>query len=311
MSGDRCNGRASNRSRTGGRLMEVCLTAAALSAAVFFTTAAGVAEVMVFSAYASDKAVEQVHLGAPQHVWWETDTVGKWSSVSKAHEYQVKLYIADSVSRDEENWKYIDFNDEDTLEAECVMTKRTSELSCDFTNYMNDLHSYFFVVRATPKVSEQAYVSAGEWVASPDVDFREKQVQGITEGKWRNYLEGSKYEDGDGNFLPGGWHLIRGSWYLLDADGYRLDGWQTVDGDRYYLGETGQMATGWFVWDGNWYYADQSGKMQTGWVMDQPGKYYYLNEDGIMAHNVMVDGYWLDDSGLRGVKTEDGMNAGG
>ena len=67
--------------------------------------------------------------------------------------------------------------------------------------------------------------------------------------------------------------------------------------DRYYLGETGQMATGWFVWDGNWYYADQSGRMQTGWVMDQPGKYYYLNEDGIMAHNVVVDGYWLDDSG--------------
>ena len=54
---------------SGGRLMGVCLTAAALSAAVFFTTAAGVAEVMVFSAYASDKAVEQVYLGAPQHVW--------------------------------------------------------------------------------------------------------------------------------------------------------------------------------------------------------------------------------------------------
>lgn len=288
----------------GGRLSVVCLTGAALSAGVFFMTAAAVTCTAVFPAYASDKAVEQVYLGAPQHVWWETDTVGKWSSVSRAHEYQVKLYIADSVDRDEENWKDIDLDHEDMAEVECVLTKRTSEQSCDFSNYMNDLHSYFFVVRATPRLSEQAYVSAGEWVASPDVDFREKQVQGITEGKWRSYLEGSRYEDGDGNFLPGGWHLIRGSWYLLDGNGYRLDGWQEVDGSRYYLGESGQMAVGWFMWDGNWYYADKSGRMQTGWVMDQPGKYYYLNADGTMAHDTVVDGYRVGSDGLRGEKEE-------
>lgn len=260
------------------------------------------AAVLPFPAYASDKAVETVYLGEPEHVWWETDTVGRWSSVGKAHEYQVKLYLADNVSRDEENWRDVDFEDEG---MEAVVTKRTSETSCDFTEDMNDLHSYFFAVRAVPKVSEQAYVKAGEWVASPDVDFRESQTQGVTGGKWRNYLEGSKYEDPEGNFLPGGWQRIQGSWYLLDQDGYRLTGWQTVGESRYYLDEDGgRMATGWFVWKGDWYYAGNDGAIRTGWIMDKPGMYYYLNEDGTMAHDTVVDGYVLGSDGRRQTEAE-------
>lgn len=254
-----------------------------------------------FPAWASDKAVEQVYLGEPKYVYWETDTVGRWSSVSKAHEYQVKLYLADNVDRDEEDWRQINWEDE---ELEAVMTKRTTELSCDFSDYMNDLHSYFFVVRATPRVSEQAYVTPGDWVASPDLDFRGQPVLGITEGKWRNYLEGTQYEDVDGNPLGGGWHLIKGSWYLFDENGYRQTGWQTVDGSRYYLNEDGRMAAGWFVYEDDWYYADSDGRVQTGWVMDQPGKYYYLNADGTMAHDTVVDGYRLDSGGLRQERVE-------
>ncbi len=231
--------------------------------------------------YASDKAVETIELGTPEHVWWETDTTGKWSSVKKAHEYQVKLYIADSVDRDEENWRKVNFDDESMEEAQCVMTKRTGETSCDFSAYMDDLHTYFFVVRATPKVSEQAYVKAGSWVGSPDVDYREKQVIGYTNGKWRNYLEGSRYQLEDGSYLGSGWQLVEANWYLFDENGYRLTGWQEQDGKRYYLGETGQLATGWFVWNEQWYYADKTGAMQTGWVMTEPGKYYYMDENGV------------------------------
>lgn len=228
-------------------------------------------------AMASDKAVEMVYLGEPKHVWWESDTLGKWSAVSKAHEYQVKLYIADSVDRDEENWRSFDPEDQG---LEAVMTRRTSDTSCDFSEYMNDLHSYFFVVRATPKVSEQAYVVSGGWTASPDVDFREKPSRGITGGKWRNYLEGSRYEDADGQFLPGGWQLIEGYWYLLDQDGYRLTGWQTAEDGRYYLGTDGRMAIGWFVWEDAWYYAGADGRLQSGRVMTQPGVWYEVDEEG-------------------------------
>lgn len=280
------------------RLTAAVKETAAVTALLFLAVVPGAAagaSAAAVTTYASDKAVETVYLGEPKYVWWETDTVGKWSSVKGAHEYQVKLYRADSVDRDEDNWRAADFEDEG---MEAVMTKRTSETSCDFTEYMSDLHTYFFVVRATPKVSEQAYVVSGSWVASPDMDFKEKQTIGITTGKWRNYLTGSRYETEDGTYLSGGWHLIRGSWYLFDEGGFRLTGWQTDDGKRYYLGENGQMATGWFVWEGNWYYAGKDGAMQTGWVMDKPGKYYYLYEDGSMAHDTVVDGYTLDSTGL-------------
>ena len=226
---------------------------------------------------ASDRAVETIYLGEPKHVWWESDTLGKWSAVSKAHEYQVKLYIADNMDRDEDTWRTFDEEDEG---MEAVMTRRTSDTSCDFSEYMDDLHSYFFVVRATPKVNEQAYVVSGRWIASPDVDFREKPSRGITGGKWRNYLEGSRYEDANGQFLTSGWQLIEGYWYLLDGDGYRLTGWQTVDSVRYYLGTDGRMATGWFVWDDAWYYADSDGRLQSGRVMTQPGVWYELDENG-------------------------------
>ena len=254
--------------------------AAVLLASAFVT-------VPQFPSYASDKAVETVCLGAPAHVWWETDTTGKWSSVSNAHEYQVKLYIADSVDRDEDNWRKVDFDDESMEEAECVMTKRTGETSCDFSAYMDDFHTYFFVVRATPKVSEQAYVKAGSWTGSPDVDYRTAQVIGYTDGKWRNYLEGSRYQLEDGSYLSAGWQRIEANWYLLDDQGYRLTGWQERDGNHYYLGENGQLANGWFVWNDNWYYADKTGAMQTGWVMTEPGKYYYMDENGVWKEDAV------------------------
>ena len=77
-----------------------------LSAVMAFTMVAGgniIPGNGIMTALASDKAVDWVYLGEPKYVWWETDTVGKWSSVSKAHEYQVKLYIADNIERDEDN----------------------------------------------------------------------------------------------------------------------------------------------------------------------------------------------------------------
>lgn len=284
------------RKRLGTAMMMLGLAAAGSSAASLIGPG-------VFPAYASDKAVETVYLGEPKHVWWETDTIGKWSSVKKAHEYQVRLYIADDFDWEEDDENIISFEALEEAGAEAVMTKRTSDTYCDFSEYMNDLHSYIFLVRATPKVSEQAYVADGDWAASKELDFRGKQVQGITTGKWRNYLEGSRYEDEDGEFLSGGWQLIRGCWYYLNEEGYRQTGWQLIDGCYYYLGEFGQMTTGWFVWEDNWYYANKDGQMQTGWVMPEPGHYYYLNEDGTMAHDLETETYWLDSDGLYHVKS--------
>ena len=47
------------------------------------------------------------------------------------------------------------------------------------------------------------------------------------------------------------------------------------------------MATDWFVWNDNWYYADKTGAMQTGWVMTEPGKYYYMDENGVWKEDAV------------------------
>ncbi len=255
-------------------------------------------------AYASDKDVEVTTLGTPSHAWWQTDTIAQWHSVTHAHEYQVKLYLADDVDLDydekDREWVYEYYgNDDNPLDAVAVV--RTGNTSYDFSQYMKDGHSYFYMVRATPRVSEQAYVKNSDWRISPEVDYRGKTVQGITTGKWRNYLEGSRYDVGDGyrEFLDDGWQLIYGKWYYLANGGYRQSGWLAIDGNLYYLDENGIMATGWFYLDDSWYYTDKSGAIQTGWVMPLPGKYYYLYEDGRLATDTWIDGYYVGSDGLR------------
>lgn len=245
--------------------------------------------------YASDKEVETVWLGSPAHVWWETDTVGAWSSVKRAHEYQVKLYLSDDVERDEDDLNSIDV---DALGLEAAAVFRVTENRCDFTQHMSDLHTYFFTVQAIPRLKEQAYVMAGSKAVSPDTKFQGKQVLGITDGTWRNYLEGSRYEMADGTYLSNGWQLIRGSWYYLDEQGYRVSGWQEIENFRYYFDNYGKMQKGWISLEDNWYYADSDGVIQTGWIMEKPGCYYYLNEAGIMLRDCEIDGYWLNSDGL-------------
>ncbi len=274
-----------------------------IAAALAFCLAAAELFVPGLISYASDKDIEVTTLDTPSHAWWQTDTIAKWNSVRHAHEYQVKLYIADDVDLDFDddtgNWGYEYDGDDDPLEAVAVV--RTADTSYDFSKYMKDGHSYFFMVRATPKVSEQAYVNNGKWKISPEIDNRGKTVQGITTGQWRNYLEGTRYDVGDGyrEFLDDGWQLIYGKWYYLANGGYRQSGWLALDGNLYYLDEKGVMATEWFYLDDSWYYADSGGVIQTGWVMTVPGKYYYFYEDGRMAADTWIDGYYLRPDGLR------------
>ena len=41
---------------------------------------------------------------------------------------------------------------------------------------------------------------------------------------------------------------------------------------------------------------DSTGIMQTGWKQVN-GEWYYLNSDGTMASNAVIDGYKLDENG--------------
>lgn len=240
--------------------------------------AIGMMVILSIPTYASDQSVESTTLGKSEHVRWESNTVGSWFSVDDAKEYQVKLYKADFVSRDEENLQDFDWDD---AEEQVVMVQRTTAQRMNFTEYMKDGYTYFFAVRAVPKLNEQATVTVGAWVASPDVSFKDQQVIGYTGGTWRYFSAGTMYETADGTFLGGGWNLIVGEWYLFDESGYRLTGARYLDGKSYYLDEDGVLQMGWLQFGDNWYYADQDGVLQANcWVEHLPGQFYYLGSDG-------------------------------
>ena len=79
-----------------------------------------------------------------------------------------------------------------------------------------------------------------------------------------------------------GWIRIEDHWFYADStEGYGYD----------------MLHSGWLRWSGEWYYLDpESRVMQTGWRKIE-GTWYYFHEDGSMASNEWVDGYWLSKNG--------------
>ena len=60
---------------------------------------------------------------------------------------------------------------------------------------------------------------------------------------------------------------------------------------------TGERLTGWKFVNNYWYDMDPStGLMQTGWIQWK-GDWYYLKENGAMAYNTTIEGYFLGADG--------------
>lgn len=141
------------------------------------------------------------------------------------------------------------------------------------------------------------------------------QTGWIFDGQYYYYMADS------GVMLAGQWLQSGGNWYYLTESGAMLTGWGYINGSYYYCREpSGEMQTGWQQINGSWYYMDAGGAMQHGWqnlagnwyylgpANDGAmrvgwhginGNYYYFYEDGIMAANAWVDGYYLDQDGIR------------
>lgn len=74
-----------------------------------------------------------------------------------------------------------------------------------------------------------------------------------------------------------GWYKKDDSWYFKNSSGKDVTGWNHINEKWYYLGTDGKMETGWFKDNGNWYYCLSNGEMATNIVVDG----YYLNNSGI------------------------------
>ena len=219
-------------------------------------------------------AAETIQLGDTEEAWWKDSHTATWKTVKQAKEYQVRLF-ENGVS---------------------IVRLATSTNQLDLKNYMKDGNDYYFAVRAVPATGEDGYKKAGEWVESNDQSMT---IQGITGGRWKDYLEGRKYMLEDGSYISGDWARILGSWYYFQQDGYILKGWYQEGDHYYYLNmDQGVMTTGWDMIDGNWYYFDKNGKMVTGWIEDLPRHWYYLGEDGVLAVSSWIDNYYVDENGL-------------
>lgn len=74
--------------------------------------------------------------------------------------------------------------------------------------------------------------------------------------------------------------------------------WAKNDSGQYMYFKEGKAVTDWQTIDGVRYYFESSGILKTGWVKD--GQiWYYFNKDGSLARNTKVDGYEINEKGIR------------
>ena len=75
------------------------------------------------------------------------------------------------------------------------------------------------------------------------------------------------------------------------------EGWEyTIQGWKYRKTDGSYAKDEWLVIEGYWYHFDKSEYRETGWIWVN-GTSYYLYDDGHMATNEWIDGYYVDGSG--------------
>lgn len=163
------------------------------------------------------------------------------------------------------------------------------------------------------QITFQAQANESYYVATKELDASLVLQQG-----W-NLVNGCNYRL-DGIALKTGWIQEGTNWYWIDSNTFaRVDNsWRQVNEKWYYLGTDGVMQTGWLLDKGNWYYLNPwSGEMATGWKQvgsqwyylhayngamqtgwHQIGyHWYYMHQDGHMAANEIINGYYLNSDG--------------
>lgn len=93
------------------------------------------------------------------------------------------------------------------------------------------------------------------------------------------------------------WLLENNTWYYLNSSGQMQTGWLSNSGYWYYLQSNGAMATGWLNNGGHWYYLQSNGSMAIGWILDH-NKWYYLYNNGIMVYDDIINGWYVNGSGV-------------
>ncbi|WP_197055545.1 S-layer homology domain-containing protein [Intestinimonas butyriciproducens] len=123
------------------------------------------------------------------------------------------------------------------------------------------------------------------------------QQASIMQGK------GSNIFDPQGSATRGEAATILRRFVELVIDEGTARGWNQNDAGQWqYIGDNGKAVTGWFTEENARYYFTSDGIMVSGKWLEIGGKWYYFNADGSLAKNTKVDGYEVDENGVRKTK---------
>ncbi len=125
------------------------------------------------------------------------------------------------------------------------------------------------------------------------------QQASIMQGK------GSNIFDPQGSATRGEAATILRRFVELVIDEGTARGWNQNDAGQWqYIGENGKPVVGWLTAENGkyHYYFTADGVMVSGKWLEIGGKWYYFNADGSLAKNIKVDGYEVDENGVRKTK---------
>lgn len=148
-------------------------------------------------------------------------------------------------------------------------------------------------------VSKQAIAFADNAKISAYAKEAVKAIQqtGVINGKDNNRF------DPQGNATRAEASTILRRFVELVIDEGTARGWVRNDAGQWqYIGDNGKAVTGWFTEENARYYFTSDGIMVSGKWLEIGGKWYYFNADGSLAKNTKVDGYEVDENGVRKTK---------
>lgn len=117
-----------------------------------------------------------------------------------------------------------------------------------------------------------------------------------------------------------GWVLNDAGQWLCYKDSKALTGTRIIDGVKYFFETNGVLRTGWVKDGDNWrcysgnkmlvgftdcsstqktYYFEQDGLMVSDKWLQIDGRWYYFHVDGALARSTIIDGYEIDEDGVR------------
>ncbi|WP_175494492.1 N-acetylmuramoyl-L-alanine amidase family protein [Oribacterium sp. WCC10] len=107
-----------------------------------------------------------------------------------------------------------------------------------------------------------------------------------------------------GQMANNGWRMINSHYYFFKSNGAMYTGWLYDNGKYYFLNDIdnslyGVMFTGWIHRNGKTYYCDDDGSMVEGWKSVNGNMYYFYPGSGQMATNAYIDGYYVNNDGIR------------